>query len=70
MTHDQREPPPEPRPRLYHAVIACMATALFFFLLWFGMTIVHDSARTSGLIAFVLSVLLVVSVYWRPRSSR
>jgi hypothetical protein len=70
MAPEQRHPPPQDKPRLHHAVAACMAMALFFFLLWFGMTIVHDSARNSALIAFVLSLLLVVSLYLRPRASR
>ena len=53
-----------------HAAVVAMAMALFFFLLWFGMTIVHDSPRNSALIAFVLASLLIVSAYWKPRPQR
>jgi hypothetical protein len=46
-----------------------MATALFF-LLWLGVTVIGDSARNSALVAFTLTLIFVVSLYWSPRSSR
>jgi len=53
-----------------HAAVVAMAMALFFFLLWLGMTIIGDSARNSALIAFVLTMIFVFSLYWSPRSRR
>jgi hypothetical protein len=47
-----------------------MALGLFFFLLWLGMTVIGDNARNSGLIAFALTAIFLLSLYWRPRSSR
>jgi hypothetical protein len=55
---------------MHHAMVICMAMALFFFLLWLGMTVIHDSARNSAIVAFVLSAFFVISLYWSPRSSR
>lgn len=51
-------------------MVICMAMGLFLFLLWLGMTIIHDSARNSAIVALVLSVIFVISFYWSPRSSR
>jgi hypothetical protein len=45
-----------------------MAMALFFLLLWLGMTVIGDSARNSTLIALALTVIFVFSLYWSPRS--
>jgi hypothetical protein len=65
-----RRPPPEERSGPHHAIAICLAMVLFFFLLWLGMTIIGDSARNSALIAFVLTMLFVFSLYWSPRSRR
>ena len=46
-----------------------MAMALFLFLLWLGMTIIEDSATNSAVIAFVLTIIFVFSLYWRRRGS-
>jgi hypothetical protein len=62
--------PPDRRSGLHHAIVVCMAMALFFFLLWLGMIVIGDSARNSALIAFALTLIFVVSLYWSPRSSR
>jgi hypothetical protein len=62
--------PPERRTGPHHAIAVCMAMGLFFFLLWLGMTVIGDSARNSTLIAFALTLIFVVSLYWSPRSSR
>jgi hypothetical protein len=32
--------------------------------------VIGDSARNSALIAFALTLIFVVSLYWSPRSSR
>ncbi|HET7055177.1 MAG TPA: hypothetical protein VFI12_01875 [Thermomicrobiales bacterium] len=61
--------PPDRRSGLHHAIVVCMATALFF-LLWLGVTVIGDSARNSALVAFTLTLIFVVSLYWSPRSSR
>ncbi len=55
---------------MHHAIVICMAMALFFFLLWLGMTVIGDNARNSALIAFTLTTIFVFSLYWRPRSRR
>jgi amino acid transporter len=60
---------PHDRPAPHHAIVACMAMALFFFLLWLGMTIIEDSATNSAVIAFVLTIIFVFSLYWRRRGS-
>jgi hypothetical protein len=65
-----RRPPPEERSGLHHAIAICMAMALFFFLLWLGMTVIGDSALNSVLIAFTLTAIFVFSLYWSPRSRR
>jgi hypothetical protein len=65
-----RRPPPEERSGPHHAIVICLAMALFFFLLWLGMTVIGDSARNSALIAFVLTMIFVFSLYWSPRSRR
>lgn len=65
-----KQPLREHRSGLHHAVVICMALGLFFFLLWLGMTVIGDNSRNSGLIAFVLTAIFVVSLYWSPRSSR
>ncbi len=65
-----RRPPGDHRSGLHHAVAICMALGLFFFLLWLGMTVIGDNARNSGLIAFALTAFFLLSLYWRPRSSR
>jgi len=62
--------PPNRRTGLHHAIFICMAMAMFFFLLWLGMTVIGDSARNSALIAFVLTTIFVFSLYWSPRSRR
>ena len=54
----------------HHAAVVCMAAALFLVLLWLGITVIHDSARNSAVIAFVLTTIFIISLYWRPRSSR
>lgn len=64
MTDPRR---PAERPTPHHAIVACMAIALFLFLLWLGMTIIGDSATNSAAIAFVLTVIFVFSLYWRRR---
>ena len=45
-----------------HAILATMALGLFLFLLWLGMTVIGDSARNSGVIAFLLTALFVYAV--------
>lgn len=67
---NRRRPDKGPRPALHHAMVICMAMAMFFFLLWLGMTVIHDNARNSGLIAFILTLIFVFSLYWTPRRSR
>ena len=44
-----------------------MAMALFLFLLWLGMTIIGDSATNSALIALVLTLIFIFSLYWQRR---
>ena len=65
-----RRPPSKERSGMHHAIVICMAMALFFFLLWLGMTVIGDNARNSALIAFTLTTIFVFSLYWSPRSRR
>ena len=44
---------------MHHAIVICMAMALFFFLLWLGMTVIGDNTRNSALIAFTLTTIFV-----------
>ncbi len=47
---------------VFHIMLATMALGLFLFLLWLGMSVIHDSARNSAIIAFVLTLLFVYAV--------
>jgi len=60
---NERQPP-------NHAIVVCMAMALFLFLLWLGMTIISDSATNSAVIALVLTIIFVFSLYWQRRPNQ
>jgi Flp pilus assembly protein TadB len=61
---------PDERSAPHHAIVICMAMALFLFLLWLGMTIIGDNATNSAAIAFVLTIIFVFSLYWQRRPKR
>jgi len=45
-----------------HVAIISMALVLFLFLLWLGMTVIHDSAANSFVIAILLTGLFAFSM--------
>jgi hypothetical protein len=58
---------PHDRPAPHHAIVACMAMALFLVLLWLGMTVIGDNATNSAAISFILTIIFIFSLYWQRR---
>jgi hypothetical protein len=57
----------ETRAGFYHAAVIAMVLAEFLLLTWLGLTVIGDTAGRSLLIAFLLTTVTILGLWWDRR---